>query len=274
MDRTTESRRTTGAAHDAGTERRVKTSDTERRIHSPYGAESSGFVRVRGRFGKGTAADGGLDVDRPGAVYFDRMDRQLLLDRAIRFAESGHRGQVRKGTDVPYFTHPVAVAMMVLEHGHGIESAVVALLHDLIEDTPVDRDDIEARFGPTIAQAVVDLSEPDKAMPWEERKTVYVKRLATTAAPLALPACAADKTHNLRSILWDLDLARRDGRDPREVWSRFKRAPKKICAYHRAVANALAHRGFDGSLQAELARAIRTFAASVGVDPDDARFTP
>lgn len=202
------------------------------------------------------------------------MDRHILLDRAIRFAESGHRGQVRKGTDVPYFTHLVAVAMMVLEHGHGIESAVVALLHDLIEDTPVDRDDVETQFGPAIAQAVVDLSEPDKALRWEERKTVYVERLATTATPLALPACAADKTHNLRSILWDLDLARRGGRDPHEVWGRFKRAPKKICAYHRAVANALERRGFGGSLQMELERAIGTFAASVGADPYDARFAP
>lgn len=202
------------------------------------------------------------------------MDRQYLLDRAIRFAEAAHRGQVRKGTDVPYFTHPVAVAMMVLDHGHGVDAAIVALLHDLIEDTPVDRDDIEERFGPLVAQAVVDLSEPDKTLPWEQRKTVYIERLGTSASPLALPACAADKVHNLRSILWDLDLARREGRDPRDVWGRFKRAPKKIAAYHRAVALALSRRGFDGALREELERAIETFAKNVGVDPNDSRFVP
>ena len=202
------------------------------------------------------------------------MDRHRLLDRAIRFSESAHRGQVRKGTEVPYFTHPVAVAMIVLEHGYPVEAAIVGLLHDLIEDTPVDRDEIEADFGEAIAQAVVDLTEPDKSLPWEERKTVYVKRLGATASPLSLPACAADKAHNLRSILWDLDLARNEGRDPRDVWRRFKRAPKKISAYHRAVANALHGRGFNGPLQDELVHAIRTFATSVGVDPDDAIFTP
>lgn len=201
------------------------------------------------------------------------MDRYQLLDRAIRFSERAHRGQVRKGTENPYFSHPVAVAMAVLAHGHGVEASVVGLLHDVIEDTPVDRDEIEDAFGREIAEAVRDLSETDKSLPWEARKIAYVAHLAV-ASELALPACAADKIHNLKSILWDLDEARAEGHDPDHVWRRFKRAPGKISAYHRAVERALAARGFTGSLHTELEQSIRTFAAAVGADPNSDRFHP
>lgn len=201
------------------------------------------------------------------------MDPYHLLDRAIRFSERAHRGQVRKGTENPYFSHPVAVAMTVLAHGYGIDAAVVGLLHDVIEDTPVDRDEIEDAFGREIAEAVRDLSETDKSLPWEARKVAYVAHLAA-ASDLALPACAADKIHNLRSILWDLEEARAEGRDPDHVWHRFKRAPGKIAAYHRAVERALAARKFTGTLHAEFERSIRTFAAAVGADPANDRFHP
>jgi hypothetical protein len=199
------------------------------------------------------------------------MEPDHILYRAISFAERAHRGQVRKGTQKPYFTHPVAVGMMVLAHGHGIEAAVVGLLHDVIEDTPADRDEIEDAFGSAIAQAVVDLSEPDKTLPWEERKLAYVAHLAN-AVELALPSCAADKTHNLRSILWDLDDARSEGLDPDEVWRRFKRPPHQIAAYHRAVWTALRDRGFVGPLHAALGEAIERFALAVGADLSRERF--
>ncbi len=199
------------------------------------------------------------------------MDAEHLLHRAIAFAERAHRGQPRKGTPEPYFNHPVAVGMIVLAHGHGVEAAVVGLLHDVIEDTPADRDEIEEAFGRAIAQAVVDLSEQDKTLSWEDRKTAYVEHLAG-ATELALPACAADKIHNLRSILWDLDAARAEGTDPAAVWHRFKRPPRQISAYHRAVHRALRGRGFSGSLLDSLDRAIERFADAVRVDPRDDRF--
>lgn len=199
------------------------------------------------------------------------METERILCRAIDFAECAHRGQPRKGTQKPYFTHPVAVGMMVLAHGYGIEAAVVGLLHDVIEDTPADRDEIEDAFGPSIAQAVVDLSEPDKTLAWEERKLAYVAHLAD-AVDLALPSCAADKTHNLRSILWDLDDARAEGLDADEVWRRFKRPPHQIAAYHRAVWTKLRSRGFVGPLHGALGDAIEHFALAVGADPSCEHF--
>jgi (p)ppGpp synthase/HD superfamily hydrolase len=198
-------------------------------------------------------------------------DPDHLLHRAILFSERAHRGQVRKGTSDPYFNHLVAVGMLVLAHGHGYDAAVVGLLHDVIEDTPVDSEEVAASFGPAIARAVVDLTEKDKAAPWEERKRLYVAHLEH-AGELALPGCAADKVHNLRSILWDLDEVRRQGQDTQAVWSRFKRPPHQIAAYHRAVERALARRGFDGTLLAALDQAISQFSRIVGTDPQETRF--
>ncbi len=194
-----------------------------------------------------------------------------LLHQAIVFAERAHRGQLRKGTFDPVFNHPVAVGLLVLAHGHPVRAAVVVLLHDVIEDTQVDREEIEEAFGAEIARAVADLSEIDKSASWESRKTAYVARLSD-ATDLALPACAADKIHNLGSILWDLDEARTHGRDPVEVWRRFKRPPDQISAYHRAVFRALVARGFSGPIVATLDSAIERFARCVGTDPDDDRF--
>jgi len=199
------------------------------------------------------------------------MDHEQLLCRAIDFAERFHRGQPRKGTQKPFFTHPVAVGMLVLAHGHGIDAAVVGLLHDVIEDTPADRDEVEDTFGPEIARAVVDLSEVDKTLAWEERKRAYVDHLAD-AADLALPACAADKIHNLRSMLWDLEEAREGGSDPDAVWRRFKRPPHQISAYNRSVWAALRGRGFSGALLDSLDAAILQFAAAVGADPASSVF--
>lgn len=193
------------------------------------------------------------------------------LDQAILFSERAHRGQMRKGTDNPYFSHVVAVSMIVLSHGHGVDDAIVALLHDVLEDTPVDRDEIEEAFGPEITRAVSDLSEPDKKMRWEERKRVYCEQVRV-ASDLALPTCAADKIHNLRSILWDLDQARVEDRPTTDVWRRFRRPPHTMAAYHRAVELALRERGFRGSLMDELERALQRFAAAVGADPGEHRF--
>jgi hypothetical protein len=200
------------------------------------------------------------------------MDSHHLLHRAIVFSERAHRGQMRKGTNSPYVTHPLAVGMMVLAHGHSVEAAVVGLLHDVLEDTPVERDEIDEAFGPDIALAVVDLSESDKTLPWEERKQGLVARLAT-ASEMALPACAADKIHNLKSILWDLDEARETGLPPHEVWRRFKRPPRQIAAFNRAVERCLRGRGFSGRLVDLLDDAIIQFARTVDVDPAQERFT-
>jgi (p)ppGpp synthase/HD superfamily hydrolase len=53
---------------------------------------------------------------------------------AVACATEAHAGQVRKGTDIPYITHPIAVSPLVIEHGGDEDQAIAALLHEAIED--------------------------------------------------------------------------------------------------------------------------------------------
>jgi (p)ppGpp synthase/HD superfamily hydrolase len=83
----------------------------------------------------------------------DDLERKALI-----FAERAHRGQVRRYTGDPYIVHPVAVAHIVKSVPHTVEMAAAALLHDVIEDSDVTIDEIEAAFGPPITTLVAWLT--------------------------------------------------------------------------------------------------------------------
>ena len=82
-----------------------------------------------------------------------------IIDKAFRFAKEAHKG-VRRRSGEPYILHPIAVAKIVIsELGLGSTSICAALLHDVIEDTEFTREDIEAVFGPKIADIVEGLTK-------------------------------------------------------------------------------------------------------------------
>lgn len=99
--------------------------------------------------------------------------------RAVSFAARAHKHQLRKDNATPYFAHPVRVAMTVMYvfecHDECIISA--ALLHDVIEDTTVDYDDLLAEFGSEVADIVAALSK-DFRMVEHEREPAYDRQLA------------------------------------------------------------------------------------------------
>src|SRR5436190_896130 len=91
-----------------------------------------------------------------------------MLLEAISFAARKHQGQLRKDDRTPYFAHPVRV-MMIVRDRWGItdpEVLAAAVLHDTIEDTTTDYDDVVKRFGPRVAQLVALLTK-DKRLPEE-----------------------------------------------------------------------------------------------------------
>lgn len=138
------------------------------------------------------------------------------FDEAFQFAAEVHRHQKRKGTDIPYLTHLMAVAALVGEHGGDEDQMIAALLHDVMEDQGVSRQQIEERFGTRVAyivEACTDSTEQPKP-PWRERKTRYIEHLRTATPEIKLVS-AADKLHNARSILSDLRV-----HGP-ALWSRF-----------------------------------------------------
>lgn len=114
-------------------------------------------------------------------------DPTFLL-RAISFAGRSHLGQMRKDGETPYFAHPVRV-MTILLTEFGVtdpEVLAAAALHDTIEDTTTDRDDLIERFGPRVAEYVALLSK-DKRMPEAPREQRFFDDLA--AAPLEVKLC-------------------------------------------------------------------------------------
>ena len=88
-------------------------------------------------------------------------DNSQLWQRAVSFAAQRHEGQYRKDKVTPYFAHPVRVAFVVRHvFGEANETAVVAaLLHDLIEDTTTDYDDLIEHFGKDVADCVAALTK-------------------------------------------------------------------------------------------------------------------
>lgn len=123
-----------------------------------------------------------------------------LVTKAYRLASYHHRGQTRKGGDIPYITHPVAVAEMLQRAGYDENVIAAGLLHDLLEDTACDREEMEKAVGPEVTAIVLEITEGSKLIPWQERKGHYL-RVLETASPEALVVSCADKIHNIKSLL-------------------------------------------------------------------------
>jgi guanosine-3',5'-bis(diphosphate) 3'-pyrophosphohydrolase len=119
------------------------------------------------------------------------MSCALLTDRpfldACAFAARAHHGQLRKDGRTPYVSHAFRVCLVVREI-FGIDdprALAAALLHDTIEDTTTDFDDIEKRFGQEIASWVAALSK-DKRLPEKKREHDYLERLRKAPWPVKI----------------------------------------------------------------------------------------
>lgn len=123
------------------------------------------------------------------------------LLKAISFAARRHHGQMRKDKATPYVAHPMRVMLTVLrEFGEtDPDTLAAAVLHDTIEDTTTDYDDLREHFGETVA-GYVGLLTKDKRLPEEEREDRYFEGLRT--APVAVKLCkVADTVDNLRDVV-------------------------------------------------------------------------
>lgn len=155
-----------------------------------------------------------------------------VIERAIQVAIEAHQGQNRKGTHIPYITHPLAVGIILAKAGADDQVVAAGILHDTVEDTMLSLADIEENFGRRIAGLVEGASEPDKSLPWKERKEHTIAYLKTAPMDVRMLACA-DKLHNIRSIKRDHD-ALGD-----ELWSRFNRGKADQEWYYRNLVESL-----------------------------------
>jgi guanosine-3',5'-bis(diphosphate) 3'-pyrophosphohydrolase len=115
----------------------------------------------------------------------DSRDPFRSVLEAVAFATRAHRHQVRKDGQTPYISHPFRVCLVV-RHVFGFDDPRIltaALLHDTIEDTTTDLDDLLERFGPEVAGWVAVLTK-DKRLPDDAREETYMRGLAAADWPV------------------------------------------------------------------------------------------
>jgi (p)ppGpp synthase/HD superfamily hydrolase len=189
------------------------------------------------------------------------------LQRAFRYAAEKHEGQTRKQTAVPYLSHLMAVASLVLEAGGDEDLAIAALLHDVVEDCggmPRLRE-IRRRFGPRVAKIVEgctdSFGEPKRE--WVERKKDYLREVRHADVDTRLVS-ASDKLHNVRTILSDY---RQHGE---AIWARFSGKKEGTLWYYRALSDEYQRRN-PNRITRELALAVGELERAVGKNPGSSR---
>ena len=182
-----------------------------------------------------------------------------VINHALAFAAKHHDRQVRKGTKLPYLTHPANVAIILTRYGCDNETVVAGILYDVIEDCVRDgytRDMLEQRigdkFGDNVLTTVLAVTyrrndDDGVELSAEERKSDYLDRLAS-ANDGARWVCAADKVHNASSIISDL----RRTVDPESVWARFGGGRGATTRWYRQVYDRLHELGFNAPIMREL----------------------
>jgi guanosine-3',5'-bis(diphosphate) 3'-pyrophosphohydrolase len=126
----------------------------------------------------------------------------VLITKAVNYAAAKHRGQSRKDEEsTPYINHPISVANLLANEGGITDIYVIAtaLLHDTIEDTDATAEEIEALFGATIKDFVLEVSD-DKSLPSPERKRLQIAHTSSCSYEARLVKLA-DKICNLQDML-------------------------------------------------------------------------
>lgn len=157
------------------------------------------------------------------------------ISQALSLAVEAHAGQTRKGTTIPYISHPLAVASIALEYGADEDQAIAALLHDAIEDGGRDYARlIEEQFGQRVLALVEGCTDgvPDahgNKTDWHTRKESYLKHLEVAHDDVLLIS-GADKLHNARAIVSDLKSV------GQVVFERFSTKKDGTLWYYRSLA--------------------------------------
>ena len=151
---------------------------------------------------------------------------------AVVYAEKAHEGAIRKGSKVPYITHPLETALIVSLITDDEELVTAALLHDVIEDAGKTVEEIEILFGKRVAGLVAAESE-DKTKSWIQRKGTTIDFLSQAHTDHKILALG-DKLSNIRSTARDAILLEE------EIWNRFNEKRKEYHAwYYWGIAEAL-----------------------------------
>lgn len=167
------------------------------------------------------------------------MELTPRLQKAINLASVLHAGQMRKDDSrLPYNSHLWSVTMILLKHTKNEDILVAGIMHDAVEAVKGYKyEDLARDFDWGIANLVRDISEfknqqTDKRTTWLDRKMAYLKKLET-ARHESLMVCAADKIHNLRSMIANYEIL------GDELWEKFDTSIEQKLWFYEAVCKIL-----------------------------------
>ncbi len=126
-----------------------------------------------------------------------------LVERAYQFSKQAHEGQFRKSGD-PYISHPVAVASLLARWHLDAQALCAALLHDVVEDTSVSKEEIAERFGKPVAELVDGVSKLDRiefqTEAHQQAENFRKMLLAMARDVRVILIKLADRLHNMRTL--------------------------------------------------------------------------
>lgn len=168
---------------------------------------------------------------------------QKAIDKACRL----HLNQIRKADEsLPYISHPFSVAWILSGCTDDEDTIIAGLLHDVLEDVPgYCPGDLARDFGANVAGIVGELTEDkdpnvpeDGRTTWKRRKETFLRRLEQ-GSQKALLICAADKMHNLQSMVES------HGEQGDDVWKKFNASPDQILWFYGEVLKVMEKRLHD-----------------------------
>ena len=146
------------------------------------------------------------------------------IEQAIVYATLWHQGQCRKGTDTPYITHPLKTMSYLIAMDADEDLVIAGLLHDVLEDTNTQAEEIEKLFGENVVELVTAHSE-NKSLPWKRRKEMTIDECKH--APRAVRMLImADTMANLADTVEDV------AKHGDNVWNRFNTTKDKQAWYY------------------------------------------
>ncbi len=159
---------------------------------------------------------------------YDPTANEALLNRAYVYAMRMHGSQTRASGD-PYYAHPIEVAGILTEYRLDTATIVTALLHDVIEDTPVTKEEIAQLFGEEIAELVEGVTKLSKLELQAEhtRQAENLRKfiLAISKDVRVLLVKLADRLHNMRTLHFIKNQAKREriARETRDIYAPLAR---------------------------------------------------
>lgn len=153
-----------------------------------------------------------------------------LTRKAIAFAQEQHRKQRREGDRAPFLVHPLEVASYLERADYPDHAVAAAVLHDVLEDTDVDRSELASVFGGEVSDLVALVSDDPEIEDIELRKD-NVRERVRSAGGYALAVYGADKVSKVRELRMQLA----QGLDPAEAEVKLRRHRKTLAMLEHEV---------------------------------------